>query len=163
MNWRFEVIKKTLVAFLVVLLSHTAMAQVKPGTWQRLPPDQEYELLKDRYHNLKRASQGRTTNWTPSNDGKLNLLEFASLTEPLIFINGQDGAQAAKAAEIMKKLNGAAKIIVVGKAGPDTTALPKQKLYSDIKGKIAKKMNIHFGPSLVTQDGKQLRIEEIAP
>ena len=51
----------------------------------------------------------------------------------------------------------------ISSAGPDTTALPKQKVYSDLKGKIAKKMNIHFGPALVTQDGKQLRIEEIVP
>lgn len=156
-------IRKSLVALFVAILAQTAFAQGKPTTWQRVPPDQEYELMKELYHNLKRADKPRSFNVTLSKPGKLNPLEFATLNEPLIFINGHDDVQAGKANEIMKKLNGAAKVIVVGKAGPGVSALPKQKVYSDLRGKLAKNIGLQYGPALVTQNGSQLRIEEIAP
>ncbi len=156
-------IRKFLVAFIAVVMTQAAFAQMKAGAPQRLSPDQEYELMKDILHNLKRASKPRTINWGQNKPGKLNPLEFATLNEPLIFINGQDDVQAAKAAEIMKKHNGAAKVIVVGKAGPGVSALPKQKVYSDLHGKLAKKIGLQYGPALITQHGAQLRVEEIVP
>lgn len=154
---------RTVMAIAMVLFTQMATAQVKPGTPQRLPPDQEYELLKERYHNLTRVAKPRSFHWEPRSNGRLNPLEFATLNEPLIFVNGLDGAQVAKAAETQKRYGGAAKIIVVGKAGPEVATLPKQKTYSDLTGKLAKKLQLQHGPALVTQEGAKLRIEEIVP
>jgi hypothetical protein len=154
--------KKLLAGIFLVVLTQAAMAQAVLGVPQRLPPEQEYELMKEFFHTLKRSNSSRTYVWT-AKMGELNPFDFATLTEPLLFINGQDAAQVAKAAEMLGARNGALKIIVVGPLGKGVSSLPKGKLYSDYKGKLAKKIGIQNGPALVTQEGRQLRIEEIVP
>lgn len=156
-------ISKALVVTMTIFLSQAAIAQTKPGSFQRVAPEQEYEMMKDRFHTLKRASKQRVLTWNPGKAGEMNPLELLTLNEPLIFINGQDEAQVSKATEILKSHNGAAKVIVVGPIGQEVARMAKGKAYSDLRGKFAKKLGIQHGPALVTQESKQLRIEEIVP
>lgn len=128
--------------------------------------------------NLVRTSRPRTYFWDPSvvapktitdpqgrvvvEAGKrMNPLEYVSLTNHLLFFDGRDREQVAKAAEIIRKYEGRVKAIMVGGPVLELTRQWKFQVYFDQGGAIVKKLGIRQVPALVSQDGKRLRIDEL--
>jgi conjugal transfer pilus assembly protein TraW len=128
--------------------------------------------------NLVRTSRPRTYYWDPSvvapktitdpqgrvvvEAGKrMNPLEYVSLTNHLLFFDGRDREQVAKAAEIIRKYEGRVKVIMVGGPVLELTRQWKFQVYFDQGGAIVKKLGIRQVPALVSQAGKRLRIDEL--
>ncbi len=92
---------------------------------------------------------------------RMNPLDYVSLSNHLLFFDGRDREQVAKAAEIIRKYEGRVKAILVGGPVLELTRQWKFQVYFDQGGYIVKKLGIRQVPALVTQDGKRLRIDEL--
>ena len=95
-------------------------------------------------------------------EGKtVNPLDYVSLSKHLLFFDGRDPAQVIKAIAIVKHYNGLVKPIMV--AGPPLEMSRKWKtqVYFDQGGALVRKLGIQRVPSLVTQENKKLRIDEL--
>lgn len=95
-------------------------------------------------------------------EGKtVNPLDYVSLSKHLLFFDGRDSAQVVKANAIVKHYNGMVKPIMV--AGPplELSRQWKMQVYFDQGGALVRKLGIQRVPSLVTQEGKKLRIDEL--
>lgn len=92
---------------------------------------------------------------------KANPLDYVSMTKHMLFFDGRDADQVAKAAAITKHYGGRVKLILV--AGPvmDLSKRWDQQVYFDQGGILVKKLGITRVPSLVSQEGKRLRIDEL--
>lgn len=90
---------------------------------------------------------------------KINPLETVSLSQSLLFFDGDDEEQVAFAKKKVKdKL---AKLILVNGAPLALSEELKIPVYFDQGGLLTKKLGIHHVPALVKQEEKRLRIEEI--
>lgn len=95
-------------------------------------------------------------------EGKtVNPLDYVSLSKHLLFFDGRDPAQVEKAIAIVKRYNGLVKPIMV--AGPplEMSRQWKMQVYFDQGGALVRKLGIQRVPSLVTQENKKLRIDEL--
>jgi conjugal transfer pilus assembly protein TraW len=93
---------------------------------------------------------------------KVNPLEKISLTKILLFINGDDEAQVKWALTNFKKRKGKAKIILVKGRVIDLMRKNKVRLYFDQNGTLIKKFSIKAVPASVEQEGKMLKVKEVA-
>ena len=84
---------------------------------------------------------------------KVNPLEFTSLTQPLIFIDGDDAEQVSYALSLET-----AKIILVKGSPLKLQRAHKRWIYFDQAGVITTKLGITEVPSLVEQEGLALKI-----
>ena len=84
---------------------------------------------------------------------RINPLEFTSLNQPLIFIDGDDEEQVAYALSHIK-----AKIILVKGSPLKLQRAHKRWIYFDQAGFITNKLGIIEVPALVEQDGLRLKI-----
>ncbi|MCZ2152431.1 MAG: type-F conjugative transfer system protein TraW [Bryobacterales bacterium] len=127
---------------------------------------------------LTRTSTARTFYWDPTvrapktitdPQGRVvvqagtavNPLDHVSMTEHLLFFDGRDQEQVAKAAEVITKYEGRVKAILVGGPVLELTRKWKFQVYFDQGGYIVRKLGIKQVPALVTQDGRRLRIDEL--
>lgn len=94
---------------------------------------------------------------------RLNPLETVSLSQNLLFFDGDDGDQVAFAKEKLKEklAENSLKLILVKGAPLVLSEELKVPVYFDQSGLLTKKLRIHHVPALVTQHGLRLRIEEI--
>lgn len=92
---------------------------------------------------------------------RANPLDYVNMSKYLLFFDGRDAQQVAKAAAIMKHYNGMVKPVLI--AGPvmDLSKQWQQQVYFDQGGILVKKLGITNVPSLVSQEGKRLRIDEL--
>ncbi|MBY0500438.1 MAG: type-F conjugative transfer system protein TraW [Alphaproteobacteria bacterium] len=90
---------------------------------------------------------------------KINPLETVSLSQSLLFFDGDDEEQVAFAREKLKESS--LKLILVKGAPLTLSEHIKVPVYFDQAGLLTKKLGIGNVPALVTQEEKQLRIEEI--
>lgn len=93
---------------------------------------------------------------------KVNPLDKISLTKILLFIDGSDSEQVKWALDIYKTRKGRAKIILVKGKIIDLMKKNKVRLYFDQKGFLTTKFAIHAVPASVEQEGKMLRLREVA-
>jgi conjugal transfer pilus assembly protein TraW len=93
---------------------------------------------------------------------KVNPLNLVSLRNNLIFIDGDSKEQVEWAMQQYKKYNSFVKIILVKGAIIDLMNQLKTRLYFDQGGTLINHFNIKHVPALVTQENKQLLIEEVA-
>lgn len=90
-----------------------------------------------------------------------NPLEVVRLPQPLLFFDGRDPRQVAKAREVLAQHSGKVKPILVGGS---YMALMRQwgsQVYYDQYGTLVRRLGIRAVPSFVTQEGMRLRIDEV--
>lgn len=93
---------------------------------------------------------------------KVNPLDKISLSKALLFIDGSDESQVKWAVADFRKRKGRAKIILVKGRIIDLMRKSKIRLYFDQEGFLTKKFSIHAVPASVEQEGKMLRVKEVA-
>lgn len=91
----------------------------------------------------------------------INPLDHISLTESLIFIDGEDEEQAKIALNIRKQKQGKVKIILVKGSPLKLQRKHKVWIYFDQAGFITNKLGIAEVPAVVEQEGLRLRITVI--
>lgn len=92
----------------------------------------------------------------------VNPLDYVNLPRRLLFFDARDDAQVLRAQELMRRFDGMVKPILVGGRVGDLMRLWKTRLYFDQGGSLSKRLNISHTPAVVSQDGRRLRIEEVA-
>lgn len=109
--------------------------------------------------NLK-DHQGRIIH---SKGTRLNPLETVTLSQGLLFFDGDDIDQVAFAKEKLKEklAESSVKLILIKGAPLALSEELKVPVYFDQSGLLIKKLGIHHVPALVTQEGVRLRVEEI--
>lgn len=93
---------------------------------------------------------------------KVNPLEKISLTKALIFIDGSDEEQVSWALNQHKTRKGRVKIILIKGKIIDLMRTKKVRFYFDQNGLLTKKFSIRAVPAFVEQEGKILRVKEVA-
>ena len=93
---------------------------------------------------------------------RVNPLDSVSMNSIMVFVNGDDPAQIDWALRFRKKAKLQVKIILV--AGPVIDLMKKHKVrfYFDQHGKITAQLGITRVPAKVYQEGRRLRIDQIA-
>ena len=94
---------------------------------------------------------------------RVNPLDYVPLSNHLLFFDQGDPKQVKKAAEILKRFNGAVKPILVAGEPLILTRQWKRQVYFDQGGHLVRRFGIKQVPALVSQDTaqKRLRIDEI--
>ncbi len=92
---------------------------------------------------------------------RVNPLDTVSLTARLLFIDGRDPDQVARAESILGQQPGRLKLILTGGSYLDLMRRLHRPVYFDQAGKLTAKLGIRQVPALVSQDGKRLRIDEL--
>lgn len=90
---------------------------------------------------------------------KVNPLEFTSLSEALIFIDGDDDEQVKFALEQHKQKEGNLKIILVKGSPLKLQRQEKIWIYFDQEGVLTNKLGISEVPALITQEGLRLKVQ----
>jgi conjugal transfer pilus assembly protein TraW len=93
---------------------------------------------------------------------RANPLEIVSLSKHLLFFDGTDERQVERAHELIAHYQGKVKPILV--AGSYLMLMQRWQLpvYFDQQGALTRKLGITQVPALVSQEGLQLRIDELA-
>ena len=92
---------------------------------------------------------------------RVNPLDTVSLSRPLLFIDARDEAQINRAERLLEAHGGVLKLILTGGSYLALMRRLKQPVFFDQHGSLTTKLGIRHVPALVTQDGKQLRIDEL--
>lgn len=91
----------------------------------------------------------------------VNPLEYITLSQQWLFFNGDDPAQAKWVRDYLKRHPEQVRPILTQGAVIDLMEQWQQRLYFDQGGKHSERLGIRALPSLVSQEGKVLRIDEI--
>lgn len=92
---------------------------------------------------------------------KVNPLDYVPMTRHLLFFDGRDPTQVAKAVALIKHYKGLVKPILTGGQPLSLSREWKTQVFYDQGGALVRKLGITKVPSLVTQEGKKLRIDEL--
>ncbi len=93
---------------------------------------------------------------------KVNPLDYISLTKAVIFIDGSDKTQMQWALKQHKIRKSQTKIILVRGQIIDLMKTTKVRLYFDQGGILTSKFGIKAVPAIVEQEGKVLKVREVA-
>ncbi|WP_172600131.1 type-F conjugative transfer system protein TraW [Sulfuricystis multivorans] len=91
----------------------------------------------------------------------INPLDYVTLPKNLLFFDGTDPAQVKKAEALMQQYNGQMKAVLVNGQPLEMSRQWKTQVYFDQGGMLVRKLGIIRVPSLVSQEGKRLRIDEL--
>lgn len=92
---------------------------------------------------------------------KINPLLVTSLSKRLVFFDGRDPEQAAAVRRIVKKDGPKVKPILVAGSWLDLTKAWKTQVYFDQKGTLTQRFGIHAVPTVISQQGASLLLQEI--
>ena len=93
---------------------------------------------------------------------KVNPLDHLNMTQTLIFIDGNDETQVKWALAQNKLKKGKTKIILVRGKIIDLMRAKKTRFYFDQGGNLTRKFSIKAVPASVAQEGKMLKVMEVA-
>lgn len=93
---------------------------------------------------------------------RVNPLDHVSLGKPLFLFNSDDPKQVELARTLLKKY-GQMTLVLTGGNYIDTMKQLKTKVFFDQAAQLTRRFQITAVPSLITQDGKRLKIHEMAP
>lgn len=168
---------------LLTAIEQQLRAKEKSGELARLEADAKRRIVDAIEHpkplpGIKRAERLRSFYFDPSivvgeniTDAKGNILVSAgtrqnpltvvSLSKHLLFFDGTDVQQVARARELIARYEGRVKPILV--AGSYLALMQRWQLpvYFDQQGALTRKLGITHVPALVSQEGLQLRIDEL--
>lgn len=92
---------------------------------------------------------------------RINPLDVVSLSSNLLFFDGTDTDQQRMALSIEKHHGGRVKLILVAGRPLELSRQWKMPVYFDQGSALVRKLGISRVPSMVSQEGKQLRIDEL--
>lgn len=90
---------------------------------------------------------------------RINPLDFVSIRQDLVFIDGDDPEQMAWATARYSDTK--AKIIFVKGSPVEQMTARKRRFYFDQAGKLTSRFGIEHTPAVVTQAGKLMRVSEV--
>lgn len=90
---------------------------------------------------------------------RINPLDFVSIRQDLVFIDGDDPEQMAWATT--RYSDTTAKIIFLKGSPVEQMTAKKRRFYFDQAGKLTSRFGIEHTPAVVTQAGKVMRISEV--
>lgn len=93
----------------------------------------------------------------------VNPLDYISLSQQWIFFNADDPDQATWAEAYVKRYPEQVRLILTQGAVLKLMETWDIRLYFDQGGKLVERFGIETLPSVISQDGKRLRIDEIVP
>lgn len=91
---------------------------------------------------------------------RINPLDFVTIRQDLVFVDGDDAAQLAWATSLYTDLK--AKIIFVNGSPIDAMTAEKRRFYFDQEGKLTATFGIEHTPAVVSQNGRTMRVSEVA-
>ena len=94
---------------------------------------------------------------------RINPFDYVQLSSRLLFFDARDSAQVTHAARLIDRFEGRVKPILVGGSFVDLTRRWQRPVYYDQGGALVRRLGIQQVPALVSQEGKRLRVEELAP
>ena len=94
---------------------------------------------------------------------KVNPLDYAPLTQQLLFFDQRERSQVAFAKRFIDQSTSRVKPILVGGEPLKLMRLWKREVFYDQGGVLSRKFLLKHAPAIVSQDGKRLRIDEIRP
>ena len=89
---------------------------------------------------------------------RINPLDFVSMRQSLVFVDGDDTAQVDWATKRFTELN--AKIIFVNGSPIESMTARKRRFFFDQEGRLTGKFGIRHTPAVVEQTGKLLHVSE---
>lgn len=92
---------------------------------------------------------------------KINPLLVTSLSKRLVFFDGRDKAQAEAVRKMVAKGGTKVKPILVAGSWFDTSKAWKTQVYYDQQGKLSQRFGIRAVPSVISQQGAMLLVEEV--
>lgn len=127
-----------------------------PKTFVPLPRAQlPREFLFDPSYTQKEEVRDHEERLIVSSGTRVNPLDYVAWGEPLILMDGEDKEQVAWA------LKQEGKIVLVSGKPLDLYERHKRWVYFDQGGIITRRFGIKALPSLITQEGSNLKIKEI--
>lgn len=123
-------------------------AAEEPRTWDYDPTITLEREIRDHKGQLIAAAGQR-----------INPLDFVSIRQDLVFIDGDDSEQLAWATTRYTDLK--AKIIFVRGSPVEQMTAKKRRFYFDQQGKLTSRFGIEHTPAVVTQAGKVMRVSEV--
>lgn len=94
---------------------------------------------------------------------RANPLDIVSLSKHLLFFDGSDERQVEHARKLIARYDGRVKPILVAGSYLALMRRWRTPVYYDQQGTLTRKLGITQVPALVSQQGTQLRIDELAP
>ena len=91
-----------------------------------------------------------------------NPLEVVSLSRHLLFFDARDPRQVGRARQLIALYQGRVKPILVGGSYLDLMQSWHVPVYYDQQGLLTRRLGITQVPALVSQEGRRLRIDELA-
>jgi len=91
----------------------------------------------------------------------VNPFDYASMNQWLLFFDGSDLRQVALAEQIGQKYQWQLKPILVKGPPLELSRKWKRQVFFDQGGYLVRKLGIQNVPALVTQEGKEMRIDEL--
>ncbi len=91
-----------------------------------------------------------------------NPLDVVTMQRQLLFFDARDPRQLRRAQALMAGRPGGIKPVLTGGSYLDLMRRWQQPVYHDQHGLLTRRFGIHQVPALVSQDGRQLRIDELA-
>jgi conjugal transfer pilus assembly protein TraW len=110
------------------------------------------------YTQAVKTDEGRIV--IPSG-AKINPLEVMTLSKSLVFFDGRDPDQCKAVSRLVLKLKNKIKPVLVAGSWFDLTKSWKTQVYFDQKGILAKRFGIQAVPTVISQQGSSLLLEEI--
>lgn len=92
---------------------------------------------------------------------RINPLLVTSLSKRLVFFDGRDRAQTEAVRKMVAKFGPKVKPILVAGSWYDTSKAWKTQVYYDQQGKLSQRFGIKAVPSVISQQGGMLLVEEI--
>jgi len=92
---------------------------------------------------------------------KINPLLVTALSKKLVFFDGRDKAQAEAVRKMVLKYSTKVKPILVAGSWYDTSMAWKSQVFYDQQGKLSKRFGIEAVPTVISQQGAMLLLEEI--
>jgi conjugal transfer pilus assembly protein TraW len=92
-----------------------------------------------------------------------NPLDVVSLSSRLVFFDARDPAQVRTAEALITRFEGRVKPILVGGSYIELMQKWNRRVYYDQTGYLVRRLGIQFVPSVVSQEGMRLRIDEVVP
>jgi conjugal transfer pilus assembly protein TraW len=92
---------------------------------------------------------------------KINPLLVTSLSKRLVFFDGRDKAQTEAVRRMVLKYSTKVKPILVAGSWYDTSKAWKTQVFYDQQGKLSKRFGIEAVPTVISQQGAMLLLEEV--
>ncbi len=92
---------------------------------------------------------------------RINPLDYERMTQALLFFDGRDKKQIAFARRFMAESKMRVKLILVGGEPMKLMRQWKREVFFDQGGALSRRFSITQAPAVVSQEGRQLRVDEV--